>query len=97
MLPHSAVNSKVTPPRAAALSSKAMLRIREYITSSLRVQEDNCNVRVVKMPSGCGGPYARLAVLRVNDSLPVSASMLSQKPAENPVYEMHFDYDFSRL
>ncbi|KAJ3559300.1 hypothetical protein NM688_g427 [Phlebia brevispora] len=62
------------------------------------VFEDGAENTVVKMPSTCGaGPYARLALLQVNNSLALSPSLSALKPAENPIYEMHFDYEFNRL
>ncbi|KAJ3559303.1 hypothetical protein NM688_g429 [Phlebia brevispora] len=62
------------------------------------VFEDGAENTVVKMPSTCGaGPYARLALLQVNNSLTLSPSLSALKPAENPIYEMHFDYEFNRL
>ena len=53
---------------------------------------------VVKMPTTCGaGPYARLALLVVNNSLTLPPSLAATKPVDNPIYEMHFDFDFTRL
>lgn len=50
------------------------------------------------MPTTCGaGPYARLALLVVNNSLTLPPSLAATKPVDNPIYEMHFDFDFTRL
>ncbi len=53
--------------------------------------------RIVKLPEGCGGPYARLHGLEVNSSLVLSGSHTALKPTSNPVYEMQFDFDFNRM
>ncbi|VDC05350.1 unnamed protein product [Peniophora sp. CBMAI 1063] len=52
---------------------------------------------IVKLPSGCGGPYARLHSLEVNDTASVPDSHVSRLPTANSVYTLQFDFDFSRL
>ncbi|CCM00583.1 uncharacterized protein FIBRA_02619 [Fibroporia radiculosa] len=62
------------------------------------VFENDAENTVVKMPTTCGaGPYARLAVLKINNELTLSSTLSALKPANNPIYEMHFDYEFNRL
>ncbi|KAJ6518951.1 hypothetical protein C8R45DRAFT_1116819 [Mycena sanguinolenta] len=54
---------------------------------------------IVKMPASCGaGPYARVASLNIHptpSALGLSADQLAQKPANEAVYVLSFDYDFS--
>uniref|UniRef100_A0A8H7XJL8 Chitinase n=1 Tax=Psilocybe cubensis TaxID=181762 RepID=A0A8H7XJL8_PSICU len=49
---------------------------------------------IVKMPPGCGGTFARLAHLEINPDMTVPDTHAGRKPEANPVYEMHFDYNF---
>jgi hypothetical protein len=53
---------------------------------------------IIKMPSNCGpGPYSRLAHLEVNNMISVPMKAASKKPDANPIYEMHFDFNFHLL
>ncbi|KAI0350483.1 hypothetical protein OH77DRAFT_1430947 [Trametes cingulata] len=61
------------------------------------VFEGGAQNTIVKLPSGCGGPYARLHSLQVNDSLALPESHAAMKPASNPVYDLQFDFEFGRM
>ncbi|KZW01443.1 hypothetical protein EXIGLDRAFT_789286 [Exidia glandulosa HHB12029] len=52
---------------------------------------------IVKLPAGCGGPYARLHSLELNSSASLPESHASLLPAAHPVYSLQFDFEFQRL
>lgn len=52
---------------------------------------------IIKLPSGCGGPYARLHSLEVNNSISLAGVHASKKPVSNHVYAVEFDFDFGRM
>lgn len=69
-----------------------------YQNSGLTANLRQLPSSIVKMPSNCGpGPYARLVHLEINNTLPIPDSHLALKPEGNPVYELHFDYNFHLL
>jgi hypothetical protein len=68
-----------------------------YVTNTALNAPADLQHSVVKMPSGCGGPYARLAHLEPNENLTLPQYHADIKPSGNPVYEMHFDYNFHLL
>ncbi|KAI0916647.1 hypothetical protein AcW1_010187 [Taiwanofungus camphoratus] len=62
------------------------------------VFEGDAKNTIVKMPSTCGGsPYARVALLEINNHIALPSSLAALKPESNPVYEFHFDYNFHLL
>ncbi|PIL32554.1 hypothetical protein GSI_05257 [Ganoderma sinense ZZ0214-1] len=61
------------------------------------VFESGAKNTIVKLPSGCGGPYARLHSLEVNNSIALAGLHATKKPADNLVYMAEFDFDFSRM
>jgi hypothetical protein len=53
---------------------------------------------IVKMPKTCGpSPYARLAQLEVSTTRTLPDQIATTLPAGNPVYELHFDFNFHLL
>ncbi|KAJ7642191.1 hypothetical protein FB45DRAFT_1054475 [Roridomyces roridus] len=56
---------------------------------------------IVRMPSTCGpGPYARIASLNVHpnpSTLGLSAAQMAQKPTNEPVFLLTFDFDFTAI
>jgi hypothetical protein len=55
-------------------------------------------ISIVKMPRDCGpSPYARLAHLKINNAISLPEDIKSSKPVENPIYELHFDFNFHLL
>ncbi|KAJ3019388.1 hypothetical protein NUW54_g96 [Trametes sanguinea] len=61
------------------------------------VFEGDAKNTIIKLPSGCGGPYARLHEIGTNPTIRLPSTHAARKPGPNPVYDLQFDFEFARM